>query len=102
MRLQGIELWCLCISILLLWKKELIHNIFFPDNNSLCAVNSKNLNRLQLCEPHVLFLSFLPSGPFRMRDFREMDNILSNLKAYGAEQDSSEGSWFYNPTFISN
>lgn len=29
MRLQGIELWCICISLLLLWKKGLIDNIFF-------------------------------------------------------------------------
>lgn len=76
--------------------------IFFPDNNSIGAVNSKNLNGLQLCEPYVFFLSFLPSGTFGMKDTQEMDNILSNLKAYGAEQDSTEGSWSYNPIFISN
>lgn len=59
--------------------------IFSPDNHSLGAVNSKNLNGLRLCEPYVLFLSFLPSGPFGMKDSREMDNILSSFKAYGAE-----------------
>ena len=50
----------------------------------------------------MLFLSFSPSGPFGMKDSQEMDNILSSLKAYGAEQDSIEGSWLYNPIFISN
>jgi hypothetical protein len=28
-----------------------------------------------------------------MKDSRELDNVLSSLKAYGAEQDPSEGSW---------
>ena len=75
---------------------------FFPNNNSLGAVNSKNLNGLQLLQPYVLFLSFSPSGPFGMKDTQETDTILSNLKAYGAEQDATEGSWSYNLIFIGN
>ena len=77
--------------------------MFFSDNNSLAAVISKNFNGLSLCEPYVCFLFFfLPSGPFRMKDSQEMDNILSNLKAYGTEQPPSEDSRPHNPIFISN
>lgn len=50
----------------------------------------------------MLFLSLSPSGPFGMKDSQEMDSILSSVKAYGAKQDSTEGSWSYNPIFISN
>lgn len=63
---------------------------FSPYYNSLDAVNSTTLNGPELREPYVLLLSFLPRGPFGMKDSQEMDSILSSLQASGAEQDSSK------------
>lgn len=43
---------------------------FFSNNNSLGAVNSKNLSGLQLLEPYVLFLSH-PQGHLEWRILRK-------------------------------
>lgn len=58
------------------------------DGCKITARASRYIGRL-CC---VCVILFLPTGPFRMKDSQEMDNILSNLKAYGAEQDSTGGS----------